>query len=139
SGGRGAPCGGRRGRPHRRALGARGPPGVPRHNPAGSRGPASGGHRVRDAVDLLGFRRVDGAHRDPARPCPGRGAGVALAAADLAVIRAGSVLDLGTGCGIQLVHALDTADAATGTDITPRCLDLAAATLAVNGLDAELL
>ena len=53
--------------------------------------------------------------------------------------RAGSVLDLGTGCGIQLVHAVDTADAATGTDITPRCLDLAAATLAVNGLDAELL
>lgn len=52
---------------------------------------------------------------------------------------AGSVLDLGTGCGIQLVHALATAPEATGTDITPRCLELAAATLAVNGLDAELL
>lgn len=52
---------------------------------------------------------------------------------------AGTVLDLGTGCGIQLVHALETAGAATGTDITPRCLDLAAATLAVNGLEAELL
>lgn len=50
-----------------------------------------------------------------------------------------SVLDLGTGCGIQLVHALESAGSATGTDITPRCLDLAAATLAVNGLDAELL
>lgn len=51
----------------------------------------------------------------------------------------GSVLDLGTGCGIQLVHALAGADSATGTDITPRCLELAAATLAVNDLDAELL
>ena len=52
---------------------------------------------------------------------------------------ADTVLDLGTGCGIQLVHALETAGAATGTDITPRCLDLAAATLAVNGMEAELL
>ncbi|GAA1053237.1 DUF7059 domain-containing protein [Dietzia natronolimnaea] len=50
-----------------------------------------------------------------------------------------SVLDLGTGCGIQLVHALGTARTATGTDITPRCLDLASATLAINGLDGELL
>jgi methylase of polypeptide subunit release factors len=50
-----------------------------------------------------------------------------------------SVLDLGTGCGIQLVHALATAGAATGTDISPRGLHLAAATLAVNGVDAELL
>lgn len=50
-----------------------------------------------------------------------------------------SMLDLGTGCGIQLVHGLETAHAATGTDITPRCLELAAATLAVNGVDAELL
>ncbi|MFN3338747.1 MAG: methyltransferase [Dietzia sp.] len=53
--------------------------------------------------------------------------------------RADSVLDLGTGCGIQLVHALETARTATGTDITPRCLELAAATLAINGLDGELL
>lgn len=52
---------------------------------------------------------------------------------------ADTVLDLGTGCGIQLVHALQTAGAATGTDITPRCLELAAATLAINGLEAELL
>lgn len=52
---------------------------------------------------------------------------------------ADSVLDLGTGCGIQLVHALETARTATGTDITPRCLELAAATLAINGLDGELL
>ena len=50
-----------------------------------------------------------------------------------------SVLDLGTGCGIQLVHALESAADGTGTDITPRCLELAEATLAINALDAELL
>lgn len=49
-----------------------------------------------------------------------------------------SVLDLGTGCGIQLVHALDVVESATGTDITPRCLDFTEATLAINGLTAEL-
>ena len=52
---------------------------------------------------------------------------------------ADTVLDLGTGCGIQLVHALENSGSATGTDITPRCLELAAATLAVNGLEADLL
>src|SRR5699024_2351207 len=52
---------------------------------------------------------------------------------------AGSVLDLGTGCGIQMVHASETASSVTGTDITPRCLELAAATLAINGRRAELL
>lgn len=51
---------------------------------------------------------------------------------------AASVLDLGTGCGVQLLHALDAGAAGTGTDITPRCLELAAATVAINGLQAEL-
>lgn len=51
----------------------------------------------------------------------------------------GSVLDLGTGCGIQMVHASGSARTVTGTDITPRCLELAAATLAINGQRAELL
>ena len=50
-----------------------------------------------------------------------------------------SVLDIGTGCGIQMVHASETARAVTGTDITPRCLELAAATVAINGQQAELL
>ena len=52
---------------------------------------------------------------------------------------AGSVLDLGTGSGVQLVHALDSGAAGTGTDITPRCLELAEATLAINSLSGELL
>ena len=51
----------------------------------------------------------------------------------------GTVLDLGTGCGIQLMHALDSGATGTGTDITPRCLELAQATLAINALEAELL
>lgn len=50
-----------------------------------------------------------------------------------------TVLDLGTGCGVQLMYALDSGSAGTGTDITPRCLELAAATLAINSLEAELL
>ena len=51
--------------------------------------------------------------------------------------RAESVLDLGTGCGIQLIAA----DAAhrVGTDITARCLDFAAATCALNDIEATLL
>lgn len=50
-----------------------------------------------------------------------------------------TVLDLGTGCGVQLLHALGTGGSGTGTDIAPRCLEFTAATLAVNGLSAELL
>lgn len=51
----------------------------------------------------------------------------------------GSLLDLGTGCGVQLLGAPAGTTELVGTDVTPRCLDLAAATLAVNGLDARLL
>ena len=52
---------------------------------------------------------------------------------------AGSVLDLGTGSGVQLMHALESGATGTGTDITPRCLELAEATLAINALEGELL
>lgn len=47
-----------------------------------------------------------------------------------------SLLDLGTGCGIQLLAA--DARHRVGTDITPRCLDFAAANLALNAVTAEL-
>lgn len=50
-----------------------------------------------------------------------------------------SVLDVGTGCGVQAVHACGYADRVTATDISPRSMDLAAATMALNGLDVELL
>ena len=53
--------------------------------------------------------------------------------------RVGSVLDLGTGCGIQALHANTYADSVTATDINQRAVDLTAATMVLNGLDVELL
>jgi methylase of polypeptide subunit release factors len=47
----------------------------------------------------------------------------------------GSVLDLGTGCGVQALHATRHARAVTGTDVAPRALALARATFALNELD----
>ncbi|WP_228002063.1 DUF7782 domain-containing protein [Nocardia australiensis] len=52
--------------------------------------------------------------------------------------RAGSVLDLGTGCGVQAVHAAAYSDRVTATDVNPRALWLAEATAVLNGLDIEL-
>lgn len=52
---------------------------------------------------------------------------------------AGSVLDMGTGCGVQAVHAAGYAQTVTGTDISARALWLARATAALNDLDVELL
>ncbi|MGW0042702.1 DUF7782 domain-containing protein [Rhodococcus sp. NPDC003348] len=51
----------------------------------------------------------------------------------------GTVLDVGTGCGIQALHAAGYARAVTATDINLRALDLSAATFALNGVDVELL
>ncbi|GAA1332579.1 DUF7059 domain-containing protein [Pseudonocardia xinjiangensis] len=51
----------------------------------------------------------------------------------------GSLLDLGTGCGVQALHATRHARAVTGTDLAPRALAMARATFALNGLDVELL
>ena len=51
----------------------------------------------------------------------------------------GSVLDLGTGCGVQAVHAAGYAKRVTATDVNPRAIALAAATAALNELDIELL
>ncbi|MFI5779685.1 methyltransferase [Nocardia sp. NPDC051570] len=64
--------------------------------------------------------------------------------ASLSLLRAtpnrpvGSVLDLGTGCGVQAVHATSYAGTVTGTDISRRALWLAEANAALNGLDIEL-
>ncbi len=49
------------------------------------------------------------------------------------------VLDVGTGCGVQAVHAAAYARAVTGTDISPRSTMLASATAALNELSVELL
>lgn len=67
-----------------------------------------------------------------------------VGAASLSLLRAtptepvGRVLDLGTGCGIQAVHAATYANSVTATDVSPRALRLAAATFALNGIDADL-
>ncbi|MGZ8179842.1 DUF7782 domain-containing protein [Williamsia sp. SKLECPSW1] len=57
--------------------------------------------------------------------------------ASLSLLRAtvpahGTVLDVGTGCGVQAVHALAGADHVTATDITDRSLAMARATMALN-------
>ncbi|WP_176491587.1 methyltransferase [Curtobacterium sp. 'Ferrero'] len=45
------------------------------------------------------------------------------------------VLDLGTGCGIQAMHARRFADEVVATDISHRALDIARFNVALNGLD----
>lgn len=52
---------------------------------------------------------------------------------------AGSVLDLGTGCGVQAVHVHNHAHTVTATDVSARARAMAAATFALNELDVELL
>ncbi|MFS0731719.1 methyltransferase [Curtobacterium sp. 1P10AnD] len=47
----------------------------------------------------------------------------------------GRVLDLGTGCGIQAMHARRFADEVVATDISRRALDIARFNTALNGLD----
>jgi methylase of polypeptide subunit release factors len=51
----------------------------------------------------------------------------------------GSVLDLGTGCGVQALHASRHAGSVTATDVAPRALAMAQATFTLNELDVELL
>ncbi|WP_405492469.1 methyltransferase [Nocardia sp. NBC_00511] len=65
--------------------------------------------------------------------------------ASLSLLRAtptaatGTVLDLGTGCGIQAVHATAYGQTVTGTDVNERALWLAEASAALNGLEIEFL
>lgn len=51
----------------------------------------------------------------------------------------GTLLDLGTGCGVQALHAATHAQTLTATDLSPRALALARGTFLLNGLDVELL
>ena len=66
------------------------------------------------------------------------GASLTLAAA---TVRrpVGSLLDLGTGCGVQALHAGRHARTVTATDVAPRALAMARATFALNAVDVELL
>lgn len=49
-----------------------------------------------------------------------------------------SILDLGTGCGIQSLHAARHARTVVATDISPRALELARLTLALNDEEATV-
>lgn len=57
--------------------------------------------------------------------------------------RAAAALDIGTGCGIQLLHLLEHCDHVTGTDLSSRALDFARFNLLLNaealGLDPHRL
>ncbi len=50
-------------------------------------------------------------------------------------VRVRRVLDLGTGCGIQALHARRFADQVVATDISQRALDIARFNAALNGVD----
>lgn len=55
-------------------------------------------------------------------------------------IPAGSALDLGTGSGLQALHAAQHATRVTATDVNPRALEFTRLTLALSGApEAELL
>ncbi|MFC5994778.1 methyltransferase [Pseudonocardia hispaniensis] len=66
------------------------------------------------------------------------GASLSLATATVRR-RVGGVLDLGTGCGVQALHASRHADVVVATDIAPRALAMAAATFALSAVEVELL
>ncbi|WP_072687693.1 DUF7782 domain-containing protein [Rhodococcus marinonascens] len=51
----------------------------------------------------------------------------------------GTLLDVGTGCGIQALHGASYAAAVTATDINVRAVDLAAVSAALNEEEVELL
>ncbi|MBA9002550.1 DUF7059 domain-containing protein [Thermomonospora cellulosilytica] len=67
----------------------------------------------------------------------GASAGLAQLVAHRAV---DSALDLGTGCGVQVLHLADRARRITATDLNPRALELARMSFALSGVDGvELL
>lgn len=68
--------------------------------------------------------------------------GVSSASATLAQLTirrpVGSAFDLGTGCGVQSVHLARHAERIVASDLNPRALQLARATLALNQVSADL-
>ncbi len=61
--------------------------------------------------------------------------GASLTLSGLMVSRpVGRVLDLGTGCGIQALHAARHAEHVVATDISPRALEIAALNARLNGV-----
>ncbi|MGP6173011.1 DUF7782 domain-containing protein [Corynebacterium sp. A21] len=92
--------------------------------------------------DQLVFSDADAAMTDHV---PGPDHVLGVGAASLSLLQAtpatpvGTVLDLGTGSGVQALGQLHCADQITGTDLHPRALDFAEATLgAVTGEGAAV-
>ena len=75
---------------------------------------------------------------------PGPDHVLGVGAASLSLLQAtptsptGSVLDLGTGSGIQILGQAGSAETITATDVHPRALDFAEATLIDSDISAEL-
>jgi methylase of polypeptide subunit release factors len=68
------------------------------------------------------------------------GVGQASLSLSAATVRrpVGRLLDLGTGCGVQALHAARHADELLATDVNQRALALAAATFALSDVSVEL-
>ena len=82
---------------------------------------------------------------DPAGRTADREHVLGTGAASLSLARAtvrrpvDTLLDVGTGCGVQVLHCSGHARRMTATDVSTRALDMARVTLALSGVDAELL
>jgi methylase of polypeptide subunit release factors len=82
---------------------------------------------------------------DPAGRTADREHVLGTGAASLSLARAtvrrpvDTLLDVGTGCGVQLLHAAGHARHLTGTDVSTRALAMARVTFALSGLDVECL
>ncbi|MDD7917150.1 methyltransferase [Actinomycetospora callitridis] len=82
---------------------------------------------------------------DPAGRTADREHVLGTGAASLSLARAtvrrpvDTLLDVGTGCGVQVLHCSGHARRMTATDVSARALDMARVTLALSGVDAELL
>ncbi|QDQ99231.1 methyltransferase [Tomitella fengzijianii] len=110
------------------------------------------GDRVRAALDVrpmdLGagnrwmISDLDGSMR-PRDTAPDHVLGVGHASLSLLratpTARTGSVLDVGTGCGVQAAHAAGYARSVTATDVSARALEFAAAGCALNETPVEFL
>jgi SAM-dependent methyltransferase len=82
----------------------------------------------------LGEIALDGAPLGEGHVLGIGGASTTLAGLQLPV-PVGRVLDLGTGCGIQAMHASRFADEVVATDISRRALDIATFNVALNDID----
>lgn len=102
-------------------------------------GGAAGARRAAAAAGAYG-NGASGAYGNGGTPGADLVLGVGGASTTLAGLTVpldgGRVLDLGTGSGIQALHAGARADAVTATDVNPRALACARLTLALSGAPA---